>query len=120
MNAHTQIIVLLTSFIFGYIFYYLYKINFKIITKEKYIYRSITTILFMLNIVLLYTIILYKLNNGKFHIYFFIMIVLGFISNIKITKLMLNNVKFISYLEKYKQKWYTIKNRRNKNEKESN
>ena len=119
MHAKVQIIVLTVSFIYGFIFYYLYRLNNKIITKEKYIYRSFTTILFMFNMILLYIIIIFQINNGIFHIYFFIMIVLGFISSIKLTKKMLNNVKFRSFIAKVKQKCYTIKNRGDKHEKKS-
>ena len=103
MDAKTQIIILLYSYIFGFIFYYLSKINNKIITNKSPIYRSITTILFMLNIVLIYLIILYKLNNGKFHLYFFIMLVLGFYSSYSLNKHLLSNVKLKHFLAKIKK-----------------
>ena len=86
MDAKTQITVLLISYIYGFLFYYLAKLNNEIIKKKKRLYRSIISILFMYNIVLTYIIIIYKINNGIFHIYLFFMIILGFLSSIKITK----------------------------------
>lgn len=109
MDAKTQIIVLIFSYFYGFFFYYLSNINKKIINKKNKLYRSLITILFMYNIVLIYIIITYKINNGKFHPYFFIMILLGFYSSIKVTKSMLKNVKIMQLLEKIKKKCYTIK-----------
>lgn len=109
MNAKTQIIVLLFSYFYGFFFFYLSYLNKKIIDKKNRIYRSLITILFMYNVVLIYIIITYKINNGKFHPYFFIMIILGFYSSFKLTKKMLKNVKLRQSIEKFKKKWYTIK-----------
>jgi len=109
MDAKTQIIVLLFSFIYGFFFFSLSYLNKKIIDKKNKIYRSLITILFIYNIVLLYIIIVYKLNNGKFHPYFFIMLSLGFYSSIKLTKRLLKNVKLRLFLEKIKNKCYTNK-----------
>lgn len=109
MDAKTQIIVLLFSYIYGFFFFYLAYLNKKIINSKQKIYRSLITILFMYNIVLLYIIIIFKINNGKFHPYLFIMIILGFYSGFKLTKKLLKNVKLLSLLEKIKKKCYTIK-----------
>lgn len=107
MNAKIQIIALLVSFIYGCLFFLLAKINNKIIEKQKKIYRSLISILFMCNIVLLYIIIIFKINNGKFHIYFFIMITLGYIFSIHLSQKLLKNVKCRALIEKIKQKCYT-------------
>lgn len=120
MNAEIQLITLAVSYLYGFFFYYLYKINYQIIKKKKRFYQSLITILFMYNIVLIYIIIIFKINNGMFHLYFFIMISLGFYSNIKLTKKMLNNVKCRSIIEKIKKKCYTIKNRSDQNKTQSN
>ena len=66
--------------------------------------RSFITILFMYNIVLIYLICLYKLNQGMFHIYFLFLLILGFMSGIKLLKIMLNNVKMRNFLAKIKKK----------------
>lgn len=111
MTVNIQIIALSFSFLFGFIFYYLNALNQYIIKNKKKIYQSIITILFMYNIVLLYIIMLYKINHGIFHPYFFILLILGYISNKKFTKKVLSNVKLSRFIEKHLKKWYTIKNR---------
>lgn len=109
MDAKTQIIVLIFSYFYGFIFFYLAYLNKVIIDKKSKIYRSLITILFIYNIVLIYIIIVFKINNGKFHPYFFIMILLGIYSSMKLTQKMLKNVKLRHSIEKIKKKWYTIK-----------
>ena len=120
MNAHLQLLSLGASFLYGFIFYYLIKLNYKLIKNQKKFYQSLITILFMYNVVLLYIIIIFKLNNGIFHPYFFIMITLGFLSNLKLTQKMLKNVKYRSFIAKIKKKCYTIKNRGDQNKTQSN
>ena len=115
MNAHLQLLSLGASFLYGFIFCYLIKLNYKLIKNQKKFYQSLITILFMYNIVLIYIIIIFKLNNGIFHLYFFIMITLGFLSNLKLTQKMLKNVKYRSFIAKIKKKCYTIKNRGDQN-----
>ncbi len=109
MDAKTQIIILLYSFFFGFIFYYLAKLNNWIIKNKKKLFRSIITILFMYNIVLIYIISIYKINNGKFHIYFLLMIILGYFIGYSFMKKMLNNAKYSLFIEKLKKKCYTKK-----------
>ena len=107
MDAKTQIIVLLFSYLYGFLFYYLYLLNYNIIKKYHSIYKSFITIMFMYNIVLIYLICLYKLNNGIFHIYFLFMLILGLYSSYKFKNILLKNVKFLHFLEQLKNKWYT-------------
>lgn len=109
MDAKTQILVLFFSYIFGLSFFYLAKINNQIIKNQKKIYRSFITILFIYNIVLIYIISIYKINKGMFHIYFFLMIILGFISSYYLTKKMKNNVKYRKIIAKLQKKCYTKK-----------
>ncbi len=104
MDAKTQIIVLLFSYFYGLIFYFLSKLNNYIIKSKKRLFRSIITILFTYNIVLIYLIILYKLNNGAFHIYFLLMGILGYLTSSKYLNKMLKNVKFPLSLAKFKKK----------------
>ena len=111
MDAKTQIIVLSFSFLFGFITYYLYVINYKIINNQKKIYRSIISIMFSYNLVLIYLIFLYKLNNGNFHIYFFFLLILGFFSAYQMSRKLLNSKKTFKFLERIKKRWYTKKNR---------
>ncbi len=102
MDAKTQIIVLLFSYFYGFILYDLFLINNSF--KVKGIYKSLIMMLFIYNIVLLYIILVFKINNGNFHIYFFIMMILGFMMSIRFTKKLVNSVKFKQLLEKKKKK----------------
>ncbi len=107
MDAKTQIIVLSFSFLFGFITYYLNVINYKIINNQKKIYRSIISIMFSYNLVLIYLIILYKLNNGNFHIYFFFLLILGFFSAYQMSKKFFKSKKTFKFLARIKKRWYT-------------
>ncbi len=115
MNAKTQLTILIISFIFGFFSFYLFKLNNILIKNKKKIYQSLITMLFMYNIVLIYIIIIFYTNHGKFHLYFFIMITLGIYTNYKLHKKMLNNKKYNSFIEKIKKKCYTNNNRGDKN-----
>jgi len=66
----------------------------------------------MYNIVIIYIIFLYKINNGKFHLYFLIMIFLGYYCSYKITSKLLKNVKLRLFIEKIKSRCYTKHNKR--------
>lgn len=107
MTAKTQIIVLLFSCFYGLIFTFLYYLHNHIIKKKKRVFRSLATILFMYNIVLIYLILLFKLNNGQFHIYFFLMIIIGYLIGNKLLKILLSNVKYREFIAKRKKKCYT-------------
>ena len=111
MSSNIQLLTLIVSYLFGFSLYYLYKINYLIIKGKKKFYQSLITILLMYNVVLIYIILIFNINHGIFHIYFFFMLALGFNSNLKVTKKMLKNVKYQAFIEKIKKKCYTIKNR---------
>ena len=76
MILKIQIYSLLFSYLYGLIFYFLVRLN------KKYLYNNklsfVIDILFVIDNVLLYFIILRYINNGIFHIYFSLMIILGF------------------------------------------
>lgn len=77
MILKLQIYCLLFSLIYGFIFYFLTLLN------KKYLYNNkasiIIDMLFIIDNVLLYFIILRYINNGIFHIYFLFIIILGFL-----------------------------------------
>ena len=78
MILKVQILTLIFSFLFGIIFDLEIKLNYKFIYQEKQIYKIITTFFFVMTNVLLYFIILQKINNGILHIYGIIAIIIGF------------------------------------------
>jgi hypothetical protein len=80
MDNNLQIITFIYSYFFGFIFFYLAKFNYVIIKNNNTIIKYLDNTLFILNIVLIYVILNYKINNGYFHIYFLITLTLGYIS----------------------------------------
>lgn len=79
MNLNTQINSLLFSFAFGIFFALFIDINHKIIYNAKTIIKLIGTFLIVFLSVILYFIMLLKINNATFHPYELIMIILGFL-----------------------------------------
>lgn len=77
MILKVQILTLFFSFIFGIYFSYMIKINYKYIFNLKRFYKITGTILLITLNVLIYFIILLKINNGIIHTYSLLMIILG-------------------------------------------
>lgn len=107
MPVKIQIIALLFSFIYGALISNIIFLHNRIIKPQKRIYRSLMTILLMYNIVLIYIIVLFKINKGIFHLYFLIMLTLGCIANFALKKKLLKNVKYRDFIAKIKNKCYT-------------
>ncbi len=77
MNLDIQFKTLLYSFLFGIYFSFIIYLNYKIIYKLKKFYLVIGTFLIIFLNVLLYFLILLKINNGIIHLYGIIAIILG-------------------------------------------
>ena len=78
MILETQIYTLLFSFVFGIFFGFLVKINYFFLYNSNRIIKVLFTFAFVTLFTLIYFIILQKLNSGIIHIYYFIMLILGF------------------------------------------
>lgn len=78
MNYKLQLISFLVSFIYGIFFYYTSLLNYKMIKNHSIIIKYIITFVYILNISLIYILIMYKVNFGIIHIYFIIVLFLGF------------------------------------------
>lgn len=79
MVLEVQLQSLIYSFVYGFFFSFLLNINYKYLFNSTSIYKIIINILFILDNVLLYYIILRYINNGVIHMYFLLMIVFGFV-----------------------------------------
>lgn len=79
MSSYVQLLCLIISFIYGFILYKLNCFNYKILKNKFIIFRIILYLFYILDLSILYIVILYKINKGILHIYFVIMIILGFI-----------------------------------------
>ena len=78
MNIKLQLITFIFSFVYGFIYFYLVKLNRRLTKENKTIIKYIDTSLFTLDSVLIYVVINYKINEGYFHIYFIIILIIGF------------------------------------------
>lgn len=78
MSLEIQIQTLLFSFFFGICFSFLITINYKIIYHTKKNYQLTSTFLIVLGGILLYFLGIRKVNEGIFHPYAALMIVVGF------------------------------------------
>lgn len=94
MNLKIQIISLLFSFFYGVAFSFLVNINYELLFKKRKKYRIIYTLIFVLIMALLYFFLLQKINNGIIHVYFLMIILIGFYISFPITKkIRIKNVK---------------------------
>ncbi len=104
MDYKTQIFCLVISFIYGIFFSMCANINYKYLFAQRISYKILFNVVFILDIVLLYVLIIYKINNGIFHIYFIIMIALGFSLSFNRIRMLTSNVNVKSWLAKKKKK----------------
>ena len=72
-----QIKSILFSFIYGIFFEFMYKINYKFLLPNNLFLKIIINMLFIIDNVLLYFILISKINGGILHLYFFIFLILG-------------------------------------------
>lgn len=98
MDIKLQIISLIVSYIYGIFYYATSLINKQITDSKNNIIKFIVTIIFVINHVFLYLIILYKINLGQYHIYFLFILICGFISSHYICK---------NIVKKNKKTWLT-------------
>lgn len=89
MILSIQIYSLLFSFLFGMLFYILLEINYKFLYSDKLLLKVLYTFIFVIFNTLLYFICLKKINNGIIHIYFLLLILLGYL----LSKVLLKKVK---------------------------
>ena len=87
MNIKLQITTLLFSFLYGIFFSFFLSLNYKFIYSDKKILKTIISFL------LLYFIILKKINYGVFHVYEILMIILGFVLENLIVRFIANKKK---------------------------
>ena len=78
MDYKVQLLSFLFSFLFGVFFYFTSLFNHKMIQNQPILFKYIITILYVLVISLLYVLLMYKVNYGVIHIYFLMVLFLGF------------------------------------------
>ena len=79
MSIEIQLICFSISFILGIVIYLMEQFNTKLVKNKPLIFQVIIMLLAAFVIVIGYVDILYFINGGIFHIYFLIMIIIGYI-----------------------------------------
>ena len=100
MEETTQLLTFLISFIYGMFFEILLEIHYHISKKYLLIFKYLTTLFLVIDIVLGYLLCIYKLNQGIFHIYFILFVFLGFIVTFPLHKYVKINKLFNKKLGK--------------------
>jgi len=104
MTVKIQILTLFYSFLFGIFSSFLLNLNKPLLFHKNLLIKITANIFIVLDLVLIYLIILYKINYGIVHHYFILMIFLGhFLANKKI-KMLIKNVKSKFLVAKKKNK----------------
>lgn len=98
MSLRLQILTLSYSFSYGIFFSFLLTINYKLIYNNKKYIKYLATILFVLINVLIYFLLLKKINNAIIHPYFLFVFILGVITERATSKLVAKHFK----------KWYNF------------
>ena len=86
MELSIQLQALTVSFGSGILFSYLIKIQYRYLFESKLYYKILITTLFIFDNCLLYFLILRMINNAMFHIYFLLLIILGYLFGVKLLK----------------------------------
>ena len=92
MNSNVQLISFIVSYFFGMLFYFLTYLNFQLIKPFKLLLQHLLSFIFVIDMTIIYIIIIYKINNGYFHLYFMIMVFLGFLFGYIIFKKFLSKI----------------------------
>lgn len=90
MDESLQLLSFLVSFLYGMFFFLVTVFHFKVVQKYPVIFQYFSSFLFILDVVLIYLILFYHLNDGVFHIYFIFFVFLGFF----VMHIVSKNVKF--------------------------
>ena len=97
MNSYVQVFSFLVSFIYGVLFYLFARFNRFMISNKNNAIKLIVTFVFVIDMVILYIYLMYKINFGIIHPYFVMVVVLGFFFMLKMYSKCKNCVKKIKF-----------------------
>ncbi len=104
MDNHIQLLSFFYSFLFGIFFSFVSRFHYGFISSLKNWFRYLLTILFILDISLLYILMMYYINHGVVHLYFVLFTMLGYIGEKYFTLIVKNHVKFRRFVDKLMRK----------------
>ena len=79
MNSYVQVLSFVVSFINGLVFYLLSYANKVMISNKNNVVKLLITLVFVIDVVILYIYIMYKINYGMIHPYFVAVVFLGYV-----------------------------------------
>jgi hypothetical protein len=78
MPISIQLITIVISFVMGFAFYYFAYINYELTKNRNKYFSFIIDLVLVIDFDFFYFYIIYKISYGMFHIYFFLLIALGY------------------------------------------
>ena len=93
MTLKTQIILLIFSFFYGFLFSIFLNINYKFIYNSNKIIKILSSFFIVMISVLVYFIGIKKINNAILHPYSILMVIIGFFVDICLHRLIAKNLK---------------------------
>lgn len=97
MNSYVQVISFLVSFIYGIAFYLFARFNKFMLSNKNNVIKLLVTLVFVIDMVILYIYLMYKINFGIIHPYFVLVVILGFFFMLKIYEKCKKYVKMIKF-----------------------
>ena len=86
MSLSAQILSIVFSFIYGVFLAAFYNFNYNLLFNKNKFFKIIFNFLYALDLVLIYFLVIRKINGGIIHPYFYLLIISGFITCFTITK----------------------------------
>lgn len=79
MDLQEQLLSLIFSFSYGIIISYIFNLTYNFINYNDKKYKTLINLLLFINIFLIYFILLKQINDGIIHVYFILVLILGFV-----------------------------------------
>ena len=92
-----QIVGIIFSFCYGIILSILYNFNYQLIFNTKVLVKVVFNVVFVFDLVLIYFLVMKKINNAIILPYFYLFIILGFLLSFRFSRrfrYLFNNFKF--------------------------
>ena len=86
MSLQVQILSFIASFLFGVLFAFLVNFHYELLFSKKKWFQIVMNFIFVIDMALLYFLVLKWLNGGIVHLYFYGVILLGFLTSYSRTK----------------------------------
>ena len=79
MNSYIQLLCLILSFGYGLLMKFLFDLLKKILLKKNVVVRTLFFIVLVVFLAFLFVFVIYKINSGIINIYFYLLILFGYV-----------------------------------------